>query len=255
MGDRIVLGAGIALATMVVLDRMVFAPPEERPTRRRGRRGDRRDDERRERAVERAEERLKRLEERIAEARKRADEWERRARAAQGRGATATARKAREVAERAEQEEKRLTRQAESLDSLAQRIERGEVVGAELRELMASGKLRLRNPSDRHLLQRAMRLSEEFHGTPHEVIELAPAEQQVSRYLVALGRLPELRYVPDGHSERGGVEWVHESGDRGFARPRSDRQPWLAVDPATLRPVIVPMRSPMRLNAARGLEG
>jgi anti-sigma28 factor (negative regulator of flagellin synthesis) len=143
----------------------------------------------------------------------------------------------------------------ERIDELAARIERGEYTPSEIRELMKSGLLRFRNPAERALLTRAMALSARFHDTPIEVIELAPHERQLPRYVVALGEIPTITYEPDRHSARGEIIWEHQSGDRGDDAPPGQRRPILAIDPRTGRPLIVPFGSPMTFDPDRGLVG
>ncbi len=104
-------------------------------------------------------------------------------------------------------------------------------------------------------LEAARRVSEEFHGTPSEVIQLSEKERRLPRYLVALGSMPTLEYEPDKRSKKGRYRYVHESGDRGPLAPKSKKKPVLAVDPRSGRPVIVPMGSSMRLDPNRGLVG
>jgi hypothetical protein len=118
-----------------------------------------------------------------------------------------------------------------------------------------------RNPSagsaaDQKTLAAARRISEAFHGTRAEVYELSPEERKpLPRYVVALGRAPELAYEPDPASKRGRARWVHQSGDRGPGLPRSANAPMVVVDPTTRRPAILSNRSPMKLDPKRGLVG
>lgn len=102
-----------------------------------------------ERAEERFQERLARAEERLRRARERAEERAERARA---RAEAARARGAERQAARAERQEARAERQEERLDEIAARIESGEITPGELRQLMKSGTLRLRNPSGKRWL-------------------------------------------------------------------------------------------------------
>lgn len=117
---------------------------------------------------------------------------------------------------------------------------------------MARKKAR-RNPS----LERARRQARAFHGTDDgTVVELGPQERRGgSRYRVLLGALDGLRYIPPAHSERGGVVWEHDAGDRGPTQPRARRRPLLVADPATGEIQIVKHRSPMRFSPRRGIVG
>ncbi len=130
------------------------------------------------------------------------------------------------------------------------RAARGEVSGQRRNPSGRTGK-RAGDPE----LAAARRISERFHGNAGEVIELSERERRLPRYVVALGKMPALEYEPDARSKRGGANWRHESGDRGPLATRSRKKPTLAVDPATGRPVIVPMGSPMKLDPRRGLVG
>ncbi len=105
---------------------------------------------------------------------------------------------------------------------------------------------RKRNP-DTGTLAAARRLSQKFHGTPTEVIELSERERKLPKYVTALGEMPELAYKPRRGSKRGGVTWEHKSGDIPFA-PDAKTKPVLAADPVTGKPLIVPMRSKMRMT-------
>ena len=135
-------------------------------------------------------------------------------------------------------------------------------IGAKTSKRASGGKKRSkRNPgpdnlsSDERLLERARRLSEQFHGTRGEVIELSERERRLPRYVVALGTMPELSYEPDPSSKRSGARWIHQAGDRGLEQPASDKKPILAVDPETKRPIIVAAGSPMRFSSKKGLVG
>ena len=75
------------------------------------------------------------------------------------------------------------------------------------------------------------------------------------RFVVALGEIPQLSYEPRAHSKRGNTQFIHESGDRGFGKAKSNNRPGLAADPKTGRPLIVPMKSPVKLSGKRGLVG
>ncbi len=124
--------------------------------------------------------------------------------------------------------------------------------------VVASG--RRRNPTartsgERQALTKAQQVSEAFHGNGRNVIELSEQERRLPKYVVALGSVPELVYKPVRGSRRGGVEYIHESGDRGIFAGRSKKRPILAADPRTGRPLIVPMGSGMRLESDRGLVG
>lgn len=107
-------------------------------------------------------------------------------------------------------------------------------------------------------LARAKRLARQFHGPKGEalVIELSAKERQLPRYVVEMGRMPELAYEPDGkRSGRGGYVYEHKAGDRGLLRRKAKGKPVLAVDPLTKRPVFVAMGSPMKANRRKGLIG
>lgn len=112
-----------------------------------------------------------------------------------------------------------------------------------------------RNPVEVQERRAARALSEEFHGTPGEVMTLSPGARRLPKYVTILGRLPELRYTPARGSRRAGFTWVHKAGDRGMLARASRRQPLLAVDPRTRRPVVIPGGSPMRFDPKRGLVG
>ena len=176
--------------------------------------------------------------------------------------------------EKAERKAKRVeAKQEQHEDDLAARLERGEVGGDVLRQLMGSGQLRVKRnpaglspadlrdlgkltPTDRRQLAAARRLAETFHGPGTcEVIELEPGERKLPRFLAALGEIPALEYEPPADSQRAGAVYRHESGDRGFGQHSSPNRPVLAVAPGSKRPVIVPMRSPVRMDSKRGLVG
>lgn len=112
------------------------------------------------------------------------------------------------------------------------------------------------NATDKRALAEAERIAGEFHGEKgyRQVIELSERERQLPRFLVGLGTMPAIEYEPDRGSSRKDYVWRHESGDLGLGR-ETPGKPVLAVDPTTLRPVIVPMRSSMKLNSQRGLVG
>ncbi len=115
------------------------------------------------------------------------------------------------------------------------------------------------NPSaiaDRKALAAARRLSQQFHGTPGEVVELSARERKpLPRYVVSVGELKEFTYEPEPGSKRARFAWRHESGDRGLGQPKADAKPLVVVDPKTRRPAIVPHRSPMKLDGRRGFVG
>ena len=151
---------------------------------------------------------------------------------------------------------------------LASQLERGEITGSALRDLMASGQLRLKRnpeehpvdaskltPAERRQLNAAKRLARQFHGEDYEVVELDPDERKLPRFLPVLGRMPTLEYEPSPGSKRAGYVYEHESGDRGFGQKASPNAPLLAADPKTRRPVIVPLRSPVRFSGKVGLVG
>lgn len=107
-------------------------------------------------------------------------------------------------------------------------------------------------------LARAKRLARKFHGPSGDslVIELSAKERQLPRYVVEMGRMPELAYEPDPkRSTRGGYVYEHKAGDRGLLKPKAKSRPSLCIDPRTKRPVFVPMGSPMRGNGKKGLIG
>lgn len=108
--------------------------------------------------------------------------------------------------------------------------------------------------SERKALRQAQKLSMAFHGTADEVIKLSPKERQLPQYVVALGKVPSLTYEPREGSNRDDAVWTHEAGDRGPGEPKSPNKPMLAINPRTKKPVIVPMRSPMKFTK-RGLIG
>lgn len=150
----------------------------------------------------------------------------------------------------------RKTKSQDDLTALARRLERGEIRGEELRQLMARGMVRVgrRNPQSER--EAAIRLAKEFHGTAEgHIVELEPAERRTPRYGVVVGELTAVEYQPLRGSRRGGMTWRHESGDRGETSPRSRHRPLLVVDPLTRRLAIVPHRSPLRFSSKRGLVG
>lgn len=170
----------------------------------------------------------------------------------------------REAARRQRREQETEAKQQKREDDLAARLERGEVSGDALRQLMGSGQLRVRrNPppelstQDRAELTKAIEMAEAFHGEhgDRQIIELSPSERHLPRFLVALGKVPELEYEPDRGSSRSGYIWQHKAGDRGLLAPRAYQKPVLAADPQSRRPVLVPMRSPMRWEPRAGLVG
>ena len=117
-----------------------------------------------------------------------------------------------------------------------------------------SGQIRV-NPSTDPELAAAMSASERFHGTPYEVVELSPAEQRVSKYVVVLGEQPELDYEPDSHSGRGNTIWTHALGDRGDFLPKGPGKALLAWDIQNRKPVTVMMGSEINFSPSVGLEG
>lgn len=105
-------------------------------------------------------------------------------------------------------------------------------------------------------LKRAQHQARVFHGTDAgEVVKIPARARKLPAYGVVLGSIPELEYEPDAKSQRGKYRWVHQSGDRGFLRKKSRRQPLLVVDPNTGRPFIDFAGSPMRFNDKAGLIG
>lgn len=139
------------------------------------------------------------------------------------------------------------------IDRLLRTLRRRERPGWSLVRLTR----RLRNPTsvpEAEQLDLARRLSRRFHGFV-DIVELQPEERVVSRYLVVLGEIPALEYLPDPQSKRGGVIWRHEAGDIGFGRNIAGERPLLCVDPVTRRPVIVPNRSRMTFDPDHGLVG
>ncbi len=159
---------------------------------------------------------------------------------------------------------------ASSSGDISHALESGEISGTALRDLMASGELRLKknpdaggaidvkslSPEDRKAFNSAKRLAVQFHGDKGaEVIELDPDERKLPRFLTVLGEMPELQYETPAGSKRAGWIWEHAAGDRGFGRPSSPNRPVLAADPTTRRPVLVPARSPVRFNGKLGLIG
>lgn len=107
-------------------------------------------------------------------------------------------------------------------------------------------------------LARAKRLARQFHGPKGDglVIELSAKERKLPRYVVEMGRMPELVYEPDARrSNRAGYQYEHESGDRGLLRRKAKGKPVLCIDPKTKRPVFVAMGSPMKANSRKGLIG
>lgn len=121
---------------------------------------------------------------------------------------------------------------------------------------------RRRNPerlsaADKTSLAEAERIAQEFHGEAgyRQVVELTPRERKLPRFVTALGEMPEVQYEPGRGSKRQEYIWQHKAGDRGFGQQTAPGRPVLAVDPNTRRPVIVAMRSSMKLDSQRGLVG
>lgn len=112
-------------------------------------------------------------------------------------------------------------------------------------------------PADKATLTRAETLAAEFHGEAgyRQVIELGKRERTLPRFLVGLGEMPEVQYEPGRGSKRQEYVWQHRAGDLGFGQQEAAGRPVLAVDPNTRRPVIVAMRSSMKLDSQRGLVG
>lgn len=150
-------------------------------------------------------------------------------------------------------------------DDLARRIERGEIRGQELADLMSTGKLRFRrnpdepknlNPSDRKELAKAKRLAKQFHGSDAgHVVELEPHERKLGRFGVIAGELTDYTYSPRAGSKRGGYKWRHESGDKGNGKPRGKHAPLLVVDAKTGKPQIVKHKSSVKFSSKRGFVG
>lgn len=155
-------------------------------------------------------------------------------------------------------------RKVDRIEEIQARIDSGSYTPSELKEWMASGVLKIRNPEgglfgavddSGNALERAKKMSEQFHGTDSEVMELSPAERHISQYVVSLGPMPDLDYEPRVNSDRNGWIWTHQSGDRGDLVPKAKGKPVLAVDPVTKRPVLVMYRTGMKFDENRGLVG
>ncbi len=105
-------------------------------------------------------------------------------------------------------------------------------------------------------LATAKRLAARFHGDWRgHVIELSPAERQVSKFVVAAGDLKEFTYSPRKGSKRARYDWRHESLDRGLMKAKGKRRPILAVDPADGKPVLVSKGAAVRFSSERGFVG
>ncbi len=160
-------------------------------------------------------------------------------------------------------------------EALARSIERGDVSGEKLRDLMAKKKVRIkrnprraktkqnakprRNPAtltarEKRELETARRMSKKFHGNS-QVIELDAQDRQVPRFAVAVGEISDLTYSPNRGSKRRGADWHHTSGDRGPGKPRSRQKPLLVADPITKQPILLKHRSPMKFSSKQGLVG
>lgn len=86
------------------------------------------------------------------------------------------------------------------------------------------------------------------------MIALSERERRLPKYVVPVGRMPDLEYRPE-RGQRAAWRWRHESGDRGRGQPKAGAQPMLAADPTTGRPIIVNQGSPMKWNRRKGLVG
>ena len=107
--------------------------------------------------------------------------------------------------------------------------------------------------ADKKALAAARRLSQMFHGAKSEVVKLAAKERRAApKYAMVLGRVQAIVYAPET-GKRAAYNWNHESGDRGFGKPRSRNKPLLVVGPDK-RPQLIMDRSPMKLTK-RGLVG
>lgn len=108
--------------------------------------------------------------------------------------------------------------------------------------------------ADRRALEKAKRISREFHGTPTEVVELSPEERKpLPRFMAVAGQLDEFTYSPPADSRHGDAAYSHQSGDRGPLAGKAKHKPLLAVDDKG-RPVVVKDKSPMKLTE-RGFVG
>jgi len=123
-------------------------------------------------------------------------------------------------------------------------------------QMLAVGPQRVRNPAHVHAPVHDPRLKEistRFHGTPTETAVL-DEDQRPPREVVVIGEEVETVYRPDRHSQRGGVDWEHEAGDRGPGL-RKLRGRRLLVADAQGKVYTVPAASGMRLDPDRGLVG
>lgn len=113
------------------------------------------------------------------------------------------------------------------------------------------------NAADKQTLAEAERIAGEFHGEAgaRQVIELSESERLLPRFVVATGPLKEFTYEPNRGSDRASWRWVHETGDRGPLQERLPYSPILCAHPITLKPIVVPLKSSLKLDPQRGWVG
>jgi hypothetical protein len=130
--------------------------------------------------------------------------------------------------------------------------------GAEaLRRLLSTARTAKRNPSEGPGFEAARRASRTFHGAgAGDVVELSAAERRryaLPRFVVPLGRVNAIEYVPPSGSQRGGAIWRHRATDRGRGQAPARTAPMLVADPRTGRAVEI--GGAQRFDPKKGLIG
>ncbi len=103
--------------------------------------------------------------------------------------------------------------------------------------------------------ERARAAARIFHGT-HQgtVVKLNPDERRLPEYMVLVGEVNAIEYIPPENSARGGAVWRHEATDLGGGK-RSKNRPLLVADPDTGLVAVVKHNSALRFDPERGLVG
>jgi len=135
-----------------------------------------------------------------------------------------------------ERKTRALDKKIDRINDLADKIESGQLSASELRELMASGTLRLKNPEP-STYDQACAMSNRLPGHDCAVGELSTTEQTkygLPRYVVAIGPLESISY------RRGSEVYEHEAGDETGIGQHGHGNSYLVADPTSGRPAIIP---------------
>lgn len=150
-------------------------------------------------------------------------------------------------------EEKRARRTAGILRSMSGAIR--EKRSKQTNPKGEAGGLGRLDAGDKKCLEKAQRMSQRFHGTPDQVVELNREERQLPRFAVVIGAQRKIAYEAPADSKRAGVVWEHESGDRGAGKSPSRKAPLLLADPERGIVFTVKDKSPMRFSSRQGIVG